>query len=252
VADDSGEEFETLEDAIFPRFDPWIDTSVLVLGDDLGTDARSVGTSEELPVRSDTLEPMAPLPHASPRLLVGLGSLVVAVAATWATRTTPNAPRDIGSWPRALLVRLRTDLRRGGSPARRWVLVAVWSLAVTVLHFGGLALGVYSRLFWWDLLTHATGGAGVAAVLFLGLRDRAPARTTPWWLVAAVFAVGAWFEVYEFVFKSFWYGWSLRYYALDTAVDIVVNATGAVAVVLVVAASRRLRTERPRAVRDRL
>ncbi|WP_380680186.1 hypothetical protein [Salinigranum sp. GCM10025319] len=195
---------------------------------------------------------MTSLPHASPRLLVGLGSLVVAVAATWATRAAPNAPNGIDSWPRALLVRLRTDLRRGGSPARRWVLVAVWSLAVTVLHFGGLALGIYSRLFWWDLLTHATGGAGVAAVLLLGLRDRMPARATPWWLVAAVAAVGAWFEVYEFVFKRFWYGWSLRYYAVDTAVDVVVNATGAVAVVLVVVASRRLRTERPRSARDRL
>lgn len=195
---------------------------------------------------------MAPLPHTSPSLLVGLGSLIVAVAATWATRAAPNAPRDIGSWPWALFGRLRTDLRRGGSSTRRWLLVAVWSLAVTVLHFGGLALGIYSRLFWWDLLTHATGGAGVAAILFLGLRDRTPARETPWWLVAAVFAVGAWFEVYEFVFKRFWYEWSLRYYAVDTAVDVVVNASGAVAVVLVVAASHRLRTERPRTVRDRL
>ena len=194
---------------------------------------------------------MVSLPHLSSRLLVGIGSLVVTVGALHLTRAVSGAPPEIRSWPRQLLGQARADFEQGRN-TRPWLVVLGWGALVTLLHFGGLAFGVYSRLFWWDLLTHATGGAGVAAVLFLGLRDRAPARTTPWWLVAAVFAVGAWFEVYEFVFKSFWYGWSLRYYALDTAVDIVVNATGAVAVVLVVAASRRLRTERPRAVRDRL
>ncbi len=195
---------------------------------------------------------MGSIPHTSPQLLVGVGSVVVTLAAALATRATPGSPSDVGSWPRAIVTRLRADLRRRGPAARAWAAVALWSALVTGLHFGGLAWGIYSRLFWWDLLTHATGGAGVAAVLFLGLRDRTPARTTPWWLVTGVAAVGAGFEVYEFLFKGFWYGWSLRFYAVDTAIDIVVNAAGAAGVVVVIVASRRLRTERRPTVRERL
>jgi hypothetical protein len=195
---------------------------------------------------------MGSIPHASPQLLVGVGSLVVTLAAALATRATPGAPSDIASWPRTIVARFRADLRHRGPAAHAWSAVALWSALVTALHFGGLAWGIYTRLFWWDLLTHATGGAGVAAVLFLGLRDRTPARATPWWLVTGVAAVGAGFEVYEFLFKGFWHGWSLRFYAVDTAVDVVVNAAGAIGVVVVIVASRRLRAERRRTGREQL
>jgi hypothetical protein len=181
---------------------------------------------------------MAPLPHASPRLLVGVGSLLVAVGAVRVTRAVTAAPHDLRSWPRRVLARFRTDLERGGPAVRAWLLVLSWGALVTVLHFGGLFFGVYSRLFWWDLLTHAMGGAGVAGILFLGLGDRTTTGT-PWWLVGSVAAIGAGFEVYEFLFKSFWYRWSLQFYAVDTAVDIVVNTLGAVAFVVVLGTWRR-------------
>jgi hypothetical protein len=180
-------------------------------------------------------------------LFVGIGSLVVAVVAAWTIRYAPNAPTDGRSWPRMVLGRLRADLERGGRPARVWVLVVGWGALVTGLHFGGLALGIYTRFFWWDLLTHAMGGAGVGGVLLHGLRDRTPTGTTPWWLVSAVAAVGAGFEVYEFVFKDFWYRWSFEFYAVDTAVDIVVNTAGVLVLVLAVVVSSRVRaTRRPR------
>jgi hypothetical protein len=195
---------------------------------------------------------MAPLPHASPRALVGLGSLVVTVVALAATRAMPNTPPRMRSWLWAILSRFRADLVGCGPAAGAWLVVGLWSALVTVLHFGGLALGVYSRLFWWDLLTHFMGGAGVAAALVLGLRDRTAVRTTPWWAVGAAAAVGAGFEVYEFVLKDFWYRWSLQFYAVDTAVDVVVNTAGAVGTVLVVRLWRRVRAGRPRRARNRL
>jgi hypothetical protein len=185
-------------------------------------------------------------------VLVGLGSLIVAAVAAWTTRYVPNAPTDVRSWPRTVLGRLRTDLADGGRPARVWILVVAWGALVSVFHFGGLALGIYSRFFWWDVLTHAMGGAGVGGVLLHGLRDRTPAGTTPWWLVSTVAAVGAGFEVYEFVFKDFWYRWSFRFYAVDTAIDVVVNTVGATVLVLAVVVASRVRTARRRRDPDRL
>ena len=177
---------------------------------------------------------MASLPHLSSRLLVGIGSLVVTVGALHLTRAVSGAPPEIRSWPRQLLGQVRADLEQGRN-TRPWLVVLGWGALVSLLHFGGLAFGVYSRLFWWDLLTHAMGGAGVAGILALGLRDHSRTDGPPWWLAAAVATIGAGFEVYEFLFKSFWYQWSLQFYAVDTAVDIVVNTLGAVCVVVFLA-----------------
>jgi hypothetical protein len=203
---------------------------------------RSEGYSRPLVYARDVTS----LPHASPRLLAGVGSLAIAVVAAWTIEHAPNAPAGRRSWPRSVIERLRTDLERGGRPARVWLLVVAWGALVTGLHFGGLALGIYTRFFWWDVLTHAMGGAGVGGVLLHGLRDRTPPGTAPWWLVSAVAAVGAGFEVYEFVFKDFWYRWSFRFYLVDTAVDIVVNTAGAAVLVLAVVASNRVRATRRR------
>jgi hypothetical protein len=49
-------------------------------------------------------------------------------------------------------------------------------------------------------------------------------------VVPSVFAIGSGFEVYEFLFKSFWHDLTFRAYAVDTAVDLVVNTTGAAVV----------------------
>ena len=188
---------------------------------------------------------MVSSPHLSSRLLVGLGSLVVTLGALRLTHAAPGAPPDLRSWPRRLFGQVRADLERGRK-SRQWLAVLGWGALVTLLHFGGLYAGVYTRFFWWDLLTHAMGGFGVAGILFLGLRG----RDEPWWLVGAVAVVGAGFEVYEFLFKSFWYRWSLQFYAVDTAVDIVVNTLGAVVFVVVVGVWRRragrVSTERQR------
>jgi hypothetical protein len=183
---------------------------------------------------------MATPPHLSPKLVVGVGSLLLTVVATAATMRSPGYPdhRALRSGPSALLERLRRELHAGGRTSLAWIALAAWSVLVSVLHFGGIRYGIYTRLPWWDLLTHATGGAGVAAVL--AMTFRASTLRSPAWIPAGVLAIGAGFEVYEFVFKTFWYRWSLSFYVTDTAIDLVVNSGGAAAVAAAVAAYRRL------------
>jgi hypothetical protein len=85
------------------------------------------------------------------------------------------------------------------------------------------------------------GGLGVAGIL--GMTFRASTLRSPVWLVSGVLAIGAGFEVYEFVFKTFWYRWSLWFYVTDTAIDLLVNTIGAVAVAVAVGVSRRRWTD---------
>ncbi|SFR43674.1 hypothetical protein SAMN04487947_1424 [Halogeometricum rufum] len=182
---------------------------------------------------------MSSLPHTSTRLVVGVGSLLLAVVATYVAVSAPGFPGRVRSWPRTLVGRLRRDVPRGDRATAAWFGVALWSVLVTGLHFGGLHYRVYTTLPWWDLLTHAMGGVGVAAVLAMTHR-RTPAADSSWWLIPAVLAIGAGFEVYEFVFKTFWYDWTLRFYVVDTAIDLVINTSGAVVVAVALAGYRRL------------
>ena len=129
----------------------------------------------------------------------------------------------------------RRDLRRPRT-ALAWALLAGWSALVTALHAYGLSEGVYTAVPWWDLLTHTTGGVGVAAFLWLSYRRHGPPSGAPLWLVPAVLLIGAGFEVYEYLFKSFWWEWTLRYYAVDTVIDLALDAAGAGVVTVAVAA----------------
>ena len=181
---------------------------------------------------------MATPPHLSPKLAVGVGSLLLTLAATLVTIRSPGYPNTpLRSWPGALVGRLRRELPHGDRRSLAWLALAAWSVLVSVLHFGGVRYGIYTQLPWWDLLTHAMGGLGVAGVL--GMTFRAPTLRSPVWLASGVLAIGAGFEVYEFVFKTFWYRWSLWFYVADTAIDLLVNTIGAVAVAVAVGAYRR-------------
>ncbi|MFB6090155.1 MAG: hypothetical protein ABEJ97_03775 [Halobellus sp.] len=182
---------------------------------------------------------MAPLPHLSPKLIVGVGSVALALLGAWATMATAGYPAEhsLRSWPAVLARRIGRELPRGDHLTAAWAAVAAWSIFVSGLHFGGLHYDVYNTYPWWDLLTHATGGLGVAAVL--GITFREETLRSPAWIVAAVAAIGAGFEVYEFVFKTFWYRWSLGYYVTDTVIDLAINTSGAVAFAAAVALYRR-------------
>jgi hypothetical protein len=120
-------------------------------------------------------------------------------------------------------VRYRRN-RRGA-----WGLTLVWGAAVSALHFAGLAYGIYTEIWWWDLLTHSTSGFGVAALLYLAWTDGFRSRLGLFVLLpACVLCIGTWFEVYERIFRDFWWGWSLSFYLEDTGVDLVLDTAGAV------------------------
>lgn len=182
---------------------------------------------------------MATSQYLSPKLVVGVGSLLLALAATWATARTSGYPdrHALRSWPAVLAGRLRREVPRRNSLTAAWGALAGWSLLVSVLHFGGVLYNVYTVVPWWDLLTHAMGGFGVAALL--GLTFRRSTLRAPLWVVPAVLAIGAGFEVYEFLFKRFWHHWTLGFYIEDTVIDLVVNTSGAVVFALAARGYRR-------------
>ncbi|ELZ37191.1 hypothetical protein C473_01704 [Halorubrum distributum JCM 10247] len=109
-----------------------------------------------------------------------------------------------------------------------------WSVIVTALHFAGLTLEIYSAISWWDLLTHSMSGFGIAALAVITHRDRVAMYGSVWWVVPTIVAIGAGFEVYEFVFKAFWHEWTLQMYVVDTVVDLGMNTLGGTAVTSIV------------------
>ena len=115
-----------------------------------------------------------------------------------------------------------------------WLFVLGWGALVSALHFGGLAYHIYTRFWWWDLVTHSMSGAGVAAIFYL---FRPAALRSPVGLLVVVplfvLGVGAGFEVYEYFFKDFWWGWSQSYYLRDTLIDLGMDALGAYLFVVV-------------------
>jgi hypothetical protein len=120
------------------------------------------------------------------------------------------------------------DVRYRRHRRAAWAAALVWGAAVSALHFAGLAYGIYTELWWWDLLTHSTSGFGVAALLYLAWTDGFRSRLGLFVLLpVCVLCIGTWFEVYERVFKDFWWGWSLSFYLQDTALDLVLDTTGA-------------------------
>ncbi|MGM0372286.1 MAG: hypothetical protein ACQEQJ_07270 [Halobacteriota archaeon] len=173
---------------------------------------------------------MTALPHVSLHAVVLFLSVVIAAIATRLTLVARGSPEAPHRWPLVFLDRLLGGLRSGGRKRYYWVGILVYGAVVSGLHFGGLHFAVYDAIAQWDLLTHALSGAGVAAILSLTFRQQ-ESRQPQWWILPAVLAIGAGFEVYEFVFKSFWHTWSWQFYLTDTALDLAVNVLGAAAFV---------------------
>ena len=97
-----------------------------------------------------------------------------------------------------------------------------------MLHFGGDKFYWYAQFGWWDLLTHFMSGIGVAGILLVGLRNVLSPQASLSWVFVALLSIGAGFEVYEYLFRSFWHSWTPLYYAQDTAEDLLMACTGGV------------------------
>lgn len=177
---------------------------------------------------------MFALPHASSQIVVGVGSGCIAVVGYGFARAMRGFPTNPHLWLPRLVVRSLADIRRLDRVAVVWMGLIAWSVAVASLHFAGLTLEIYSAVSWWDLLTHSMSGFGIAALVVLTHRDRVVTYRSVWWVVPTIVAIGAGFEVYEFVFRSFWHEWTLRKYVVDTVVGLGMNTLGATVVAVTV------------------
>jgi len=169
---------------------------------------------------------MFALPHFSARIIVGVGSGCIAVVGWSFARSMHGFPTDPHLWLPRLVVRSVADIRRLNRIAVVWLGLIAWSVTVTTLHFAGVTLDIYSAISWWDMLTHSMSGFGIAALAVLTHRDAVSKYGSAWWVVPTIVAIGAGFEVYEFVFKAFWHEWTLQEYIVDTVVDLGMNTVG--------------------------
>ncbi len=100
--------------------------------------------------------------------------------------------------------------------------------------FLGEALDFYNRFWWWDIVLHGSSALGfglvgvtLALLLFEGDRYAAP----PWALAAIAFtfalAIGALWEIFEFLMDSM-FGFNMQKSGLvDTMSDLIVDTIGA-------------------------
>lgn len=162
--------------------------------------------------------------------LIILGATLSVVAASTGTlgeiRQPTTAREPAKSSPFSSFV---SGVAHGPEWRLAWIAVVLLSITVTVFHFFGLAWRIYTRYWFWDVMTHSLSGFGVAAILYL-LRPAAfgTGRRLFLFLPVLVFTIGAVFEVYEYVFREFYYRWSIERYLRDTVEDLINDTIGAV------------------------
>lgn len=156
--------------------------------------------------------------HAA--VMTAVGCAIVFGSAVSVVGVSGNRPSAPDAEP------LRSGIARGPEWQPVWVVVAVWSFATTGLHFGGLEAAIYSRYWWYDVFVHGISGVGVAAIVYLLRPATFTTRRVVVLLPGLVFVIGAGFEVYEYLFKAFYQGWTPEYYLTDTILDMIANTTG--------------------------
>lgn len=117
--------------------------------------------------------------------------------------------------------------------------LAVWAAAAGLLHSIGM-LGPYDSVWWWDNLSHTVSAALLAALVYAGVLVTVGESWAPLVVAAATvgytFAAGVVWELLELAARAagerydidpvlVHYGWR------DTALDLVFDVVGAVAVV---------------------
>lgn len=128
--------------------------------------------------------------------------------------------------PKHIISQCISDLRGSRPWSVYWFWLLIWGIFVAVLHFGGLKWRLYPQFWWWDVMTHLLSGAGVAGILLVGLRNVTSGQPSLCWVLVALLSLGAGFEVYEYVFRSFWHSWTASFYGQDTLIDLVMGCLG--------------------------
>lgn len=168
---------------------------------------------------------MFPAPYGPPRIFVALFCVVLSVG------TIPIIKNrfvrvPVVQLPKHICSQCISDLRGNRPWSVYWLWLLTWGIFVSVLHFGGLEWQLYPRFWWWDIMTHLLSGAGVAGILLVGLRNVTSRPPSLFWVLVALVSIGAGFEVYEYVFRSFWHSWTMSLYGRDTLIDLVMGCFG--------------------------
>lgn len=128
--------------------------------------------------------------------------------------------------------------RRYGTVLRPWQ--RLWISTAMLLHVIGM-LGAYERVSWWDHVTHLLSGSIVGAVAFVFAQtrgDRTPASRgyTAAFVLGCTLVFGLLWELLEYLVHALRERFGIApilipYSRVDTALDIVFDAVGAVLVV---------------------
>ncbi|HEY4519847.1 MAG TPA: hypothetical protein VJH33_02315 [Candidatus Paceibacterota bacterium] len=102
-------------------------------------------------------------------------------------------------------------------------------LVIGVLHLVGFEYFLYWKLWWYDIILHALGGAwvAVATLWFFGVMGL---RVGVWGVVFATLFVGAGWEAWEFGLGM----WGEDGYAFDTVLDFCMDVAGALGALWIV------------------
>lgn len=180
-------------------------------------------------------------------LELGVLSFQVAIAGTllegvrrrnWAAAV--NAAVSLGAALLPLALRIGFSLEFGGVGT----VLSLWIGVAGFLHCLGM-LGLYESIWWWDHVTHTVSAALVAALVYAGIivggrhSPSVPPRplTVGSATVLLTLAIGVFWELVELVARDVGEYLDVEpvlvhYGRRDTALDLAVDAVGALAVVL--------------------
>lgn len=131
-------------------------------------------------------------------------------------------------------------LRRFANIPLPWSLTA-FAGAVTFLHAFGILAYLYDLIWWWDIMTHISATAVMAAGITVGLIMIGEMRPRlsflnehlPLVVLGLVIVAGVLWEVLEFIFDGV-LGMNMQYSLDDTATDLTFDILGGALVIVLV------------------
>ena len=131
-------------------------------------------------------------------------------------------------------------LKRNGIAFLPWWMTLIAG-TILLLHTAGIALYLYDRLWWWDILTHMTASIVLALIIALVLPSmsqwfpliKIPGRLVPIATLTCLMSLGVIWEIVEFAFDIA-LGTRMQYSLQDTVFDLTLDLLGGSAVAILV------------------
>lgn len=138
------------------------------------------------------------------------------------------------------VVALPSVLKRNGIAFLPWWMTLIAG-TILLLHTAGIALYLYDRLWWWDILTHMTASIVLALIIALVLPSmsqwlpliKIPGRLAPIATLTCLISLGVIWEIVEFALDIA-LGTRMQYSLQDTVFDLTLDLLGGSAVAILV------------------